>query len=110
MSPYGHLNEFNVSNNLLKALPKGICDMKDNLLHLAADHNMLTTIPEFLTCLGKLQILSLQSNQLSSLPDLAGLDSLKTLDVSNNRLESLPESLVLLPALQRLDLRFNQLV
>ena len=110
MAPYAHVNEFNVSNNRLRELPKGICDMNKSLRHLVADHNELKSIPEFLTCLGKLQILSLQSNQIHSLPALAGLDSLQKLDLSNNKLEALPETLVLLPSLQRLDLRFNLLV
>jgi leucine-rich repeat protein SHOC2 len=110
MAPYANLQEFDVSNNQLKELPHGLCDMKNGLSRLAADHNELKTVPEYITCLGNLQILSLQSNQINSLPALAGLDSLQQLDLSNNKLEVLPESLVLLPSLKRLDLRFNVLV
>ncbi len=110
MEPYSHICEMDVSNNDLAELPRGICDMKANLMRLAADHNNLTTLPEFLTCLGKLEILSVQSNRINALPALAGLDSLKEMDLSNNKLEGLPDSLVLLPSLQRLDLRFNILV
>ncbi len=110
MAPYAGLREFDVSNNRLKELPQGLCDMKSCLTRLAADHNDLRTVPDYITCLGSLQILSLQSNQINSLPPLAGLDALKELDLSNNKLEILPESLVLLPSLKRLDLRFNMLV
>jgi Leucine-rich repeat (LRR) protein len=110
MAPYASLQEFDVSNNRLKELPLGLCDMKNCLSRLAADHNDLRIVPEYITCLGNLQILSLQSNQITSVPALAGLDSLKDLDLSNNKIEILPESLVLLPSLKRLDLRFNMLV
>ena len=110
MEPFAHVTEIDLSNNELSELSPGLRDMKRSLTRLCADHNNLRELPEFLTCLGKLEILSAQSNRIITLPALAGLDSLKELDISNNKLEVLPESMVLLPSLERLDLRFNLLV
>jgi len=68
----------------------------------------LTTIPESVTQLSKLEILVLGRNQIKVIPDsIAQLSRLKTLDLSNNQVEAIPSTIVELSQLERIHLSNN---
>lgn len=79
---------FAVSRNALSGtIPLEIGQMV-NLRVLALDSNNFSgAAPEALTALARLQILRVQSNQLTTIPNLSGIQPLTILAVENNRLQ-----------------------
>lgn len=71
------------------------------------DRNELETFPSELASLTGLKWLRLNSNRLSSLPDLSALVNLRRIYLRGNRFESVPEALKDLPALTDVDLSDN---
>ncbi len=66
----------------------------DNVIGLWLYHRGLTTLPESIGNLSSLEILGVDSNQLSALPESIGnLSSLEKLGVRGNQLSTLPESI-----------------
>ena len=101
---------------------KGITELKAGdfdgltaLFHLSLQANELTSLPEgiFDEGLTKLELLTLTDNKLTSLPENifdAGLIKLRSLTMSNNELASLPARIFkMLPNLNTLYIRENQL-
>ena len=77
---------------------------------LLLDGNQLTSLPDELALLVKLERLSLSNNKLHSLPSVIGsLPNLSLLDVSRNQLSSLPDSMGQLENLEELDASDNRL-
>ena len=76
------------------------------MLNLA--NNQLSELPESLTRLTQLTLLSLDNNQLSELPEsLTRLSRLEVLYLEGNELEEVPHFLTNLKNLEQLDLRKN---
>lgn len=74
-------------NNLSGTIPLEIGQMV-NLRVLALDSNSFSgAAPEALTTLARLQILRLQKNQITTIPNLSGITPLTILAVENNRLQ-----------------------
>lgn len=75
---------------------------------LELNHNDLTIIPEEIGVLLSLKELALFYNSLTSVPDSIGnLENLEILDLSYNRLSSLPESICNLKSLKKINLYKN---
>ena len=72
---------------------------------LSCNSNQLTSIPD-LSSLTSLRMLSCNSNQLTGIPDLSSLTSLERLYCNKNKLSDLPK---LPQGLQKLDCYGNQL-
>ncbi|MFX0094476.1 MAG: leucine-rich repeat domain-containing protein, partial [Candidatus Hodarchaeota archaeon] len=83
---------------------------KDNYVNaLGLYQQGLTTLPEIVCNLTKLQVLNLYNNHLSSLPNLIGnLQDLQVLNLWKNHLSSLPETIGNLIKLENLSLRNNK--
>ncbi len=74
-------------NTLSGAIPAEVGQML-NVRDLALDSNAFAgAVPDALASLGRLQTLRLQGNRLTSLPNLSGITSLKSLAVEQNRLQ-----------------------
>ncbi len=108
----GNLKEFIVSNNQLRSVPTALfqilslqhLELQNNqlvsfpsstwstpsLLHLNVANNRIAQLPACIGGLRTLEVLFCQSNNLSSLPDLSQLSSLKFLDASQNQLTDFP--------------------
>ena len=81
-----------------------------NLRGLHVDDNQLTTLPDTIGNLTKLQYLVLENNPLTTLPDTIGnLTNLRELNVVNNKLTTLPDTIGNLTKLQYLVLENNPL-
>ncbi len=77
---------------------------------LDLQYNELTSLPETFGQLVNLQVLDLQGNELTSLPETFGqLVNLEWLYLEDDQLTSLPDTITRLVNLQSLDLRSNQL-
>ena len=89
-----NLQSLSFSNNLLESLPHNIGNLV-NLTELNALKNRLRYLPESLCVLKKLERLDLCNNKLQSLPDHFGaLSSLRgVLTIEVNELSSVPESI-----------------
>ena len=80
------------------------------VIYLSLRYNNLTSLPEKLFSLKKLQALNLGDNQLASLPEsLASLQELRALCLSGNQLSSLPKNISKLYKIKMLNLDSNQL-
>lgn len=78
---------------------------------LSIEENALTKLPERIGSLSRLHTLTAHSNQLAALPPSFGqLRNMQTLDLKKNRLETTSDALAELRALRYLDLRNNRLV
>lgn len=85
--------------------------MLSNLEVLRVEENQLTKLPDGIGNLKKLHTLTAHTNQLVSLPpSFAGLSNMQMLDLKKNRFESMTECLSTLQKLKFLDLRQNRLV
>ena len=81
-----------------------------SLTYLSLQSNQLTSIPESIGELNNLEYLYLSFNQLTSLPESIGdLSNLEYLYLSQNQLTSLPENIGNLSSLNELYLFYNQL-
>ncbi|PIE46161.1 MAG: hypothetical protein CSA45_00345 [Gammaproteobacteria bacterium] len=90
---------------------KTLCTATVLYLRQLPPDRQLTTLPDAIGCLDRLQKLYIEGNQLSALPEsLANLSRLQVLNVGWNKLVHLPESLGQLTRLIDLDLRGNRLV
>jgi small GTP-binding protein len=90
-------------------LPPEICQLS-NLTLLSLDNNQLSSLPLEICQLSNLTLLSLSNNQLSSLPlEICQLFNLTKLTLDNNQLSSLPLEICQLSNLILLSLHNNQL-
>jgi len=97
-----------LSNNNLDDLPPSVFELTD-LEDLNLDRNEFEKLPEGLTSLRNLSILSVMNNKLTELPDSLGdLTNLMVLKLDFNDLDSVPESFRNLANLQYLHLCVNK--
>ncbi|KMT05407.1 hypothetical protein BVRB_7g175350 [Beta vulgaris subsp. vulgaris] len=88
---------------------QGLTEMK-GLTYLSLDQNQLTTLPSSLGALTYLEQLHVASNKLASLPSEIGLlTRLEILKVNNNRLTAIPPSLGDCSSLIEVDMSSNLL-
>jgi TonB family protein len=81
-----------------------------NLQVLDIERNYISSLPEQIGTLSKLQQLFLLQNNLDRLPEgMAQLAALRVLDLGGNQLASFPEQIMSLKALKALDLSSNQI-
>lgn len=94
----------------LVAVPAGLKENK-NLRELYLEGNTsLTSFPQVLLALSRLEVLSLNGTRIYKLPgDIGKLRRLKRLYLSNSHLNSVPPELFQLPRLQQLDLSGNNI-
>jgi hypothetical protein len=79
----------------------------DVIDYVNLDRNEIEIFPRELLNLKSLKWLRLNSNKLSSLPDLSGLKNLRRIYLKANRFSSVPETLKDLPQLTDIDLSWN---
>eukprot|EP00878_Enallax_costatus_P026031 GHUV01027903.1.p1 GENE.GHUV01027903.1~~GHUV01027903.1.p1 ORF type:complete len:599 (+),score=189.93 GHUV01027903.1:562-2358(+) len=103
------LASLSCSNCSIPALPDALGVQQPNLTAVNASGNHLTAVPTGLRAASSLAVLNLGRNQLTDISAVAGLQSLKELDVSYNKLQALPESVGNLPRLSVLDAKNNQI-
>lgn len=94
----------------LQTIPEEFATIFDEIEVLALENNKLSQIPDNVTQLTHLRELHLANNFLQSLPERIGfLCNLNLLSVNNNRLERLPVTFAALNMLRRVDLECNAL-
>ena len=110
------LSELDLSGNIIAQVPGDeTIHCLQSLRKLSLQDNKLTDIPiSFITSLasvGRIEVLNLSMNCISSLPSEIGLlTSLKTLKVSSNRLVELPKEIAAMMNLTELRLEKNNLI
>ncbi|XP_033364700.1 leucine-rich repeat-containing protein 40-like [Bombus vosnesenskii] len=125
------LTSLDLSHNMLKELPPDLTNMRA-LQKLNASYNQLEMLPP-LGELRKVETVMLQSNKLTTFPDISGcillrvlhladnniteidmsclegVGQLKTLTLGNNQIETIPEEIIKLVYLEIFDLSHNKL-
>lgn len=105
-----NLTHLKLNSNQLSLLPKSFGELK-NLVYLNLSSNYFVNYPEPVNDLDKLIELDLSYNDLSYLPEsMVNLKSLQKLNLCTNKLDkALPDFLAGLQSLKRLDIRYNQI-
>ena len=104
------LNELNLDENLIEALPKQFTMMR-TLKDISLARNRLYAIPEELNKLTALKSLNLENNYLELLPVNVGkVKGLTHLNVSKNRLVDIPDTICDLKYLKKLNVESNNLL
>ncbi|KAL6066742.1 LRR receptor-like serine/threonine-protein kinase ERECTA [Balamuthia mandrillaris] len=99
-----------LSANKLNEFPVELCMALRNLKQLHLCYNKLSTLPQQISLLSKLEVLSLRGNHLSTVPvALFQLTHLLELDLAMNKLTALYSPIKALTSLRRLFLCYNQL-
>ena len=112
-----NLEVLEAAHNYFSEIPAWVGDMR-NLRVLKLNGNFFPAkqvphvqqLPATICQLENLEVLTLNDQLISALPDCIGnLKKLKTLTVRNNKIETLPAGIAGLTALQELDLKANML-
>ncbi|XP_017883723.1 leucine-rich repeat-containing protein 40-like [Ceratina calcarata] len=125
------LKSLDLSHNMLKELPPDLTNMRA-LQKLDASNNQLEELPP-MGDLRKVETVMLQSNQLTTFPDMSGctllrvlyladnkipeldmsclegVGQLKSLTLGGNRIETIPEEIIKLVSLEIFDLSHNKI-
>lgn len=100
----------NLARSGLTTVPEWLRDMR-RLDRLVLSGNELVELPDWIGELTSLRVLDVSDNQLAALPETLGdLVHLEQLWANRNRLTTLPDTLVSLPALETLLVHDNPLV
>ncbi|XP_059472921.1 protein phosphatase PHLPP-like protein isoform X2 [Neocloeon triangulifer] len=102
-----NLKSLHLAHNRIAQIPEICIDSWSDLHELVLSGNQLTSLPESITNLRKLQVLRVHSNQIRSCPVVNQMLSLKVLDLSHNRLEHVDLARLAPPGLQCLDISCN---
>lgn len=109
MNPELRITELDLSENLFRFLPEGLCNLA-SVTRLEVSACRLERLPGMIHRLRNLKVLSASRNLLNRLPvSIPQLTSLQTLDVSNNRFHTVPPYLTQLTNLKVLSLSCNML-
>lgn len=103
--------KLDLSNNNLKTIPESLTARLLNLVELDLHSNQLTSLPNSIGCLSKLQVLNVSANLLKILPkSVEDCKCLEELDANFNRLETISETMGFeLINLKKLSLNSNKL-
>lgn len=105
-----HISEINLSNNEITSLPDSIGKLK-KVDQLYLSHNELVALPETIGDLRALKYLYIDRNSIASLPESIGkLGNLEKLLADRNQLTSIPDSIGNLQNLEEINLSFNDIV
>ncbi|CAK6983199.1 leucine-rich repeat-containing G-protein coupled receptor 5-like isoform X2, partial [Scomber scombrus] len=105
------LESLTITGARITSLPGSVCEQLSNLQLLDLSYNQIQTLPNFSGC-ESIQKIDLHHNEIEELEEntFHGLMSLRSLDLSWNRLTTVKtNSFSALPALNKLDLSSNQL-
>uniref|UniRef100_A0A7S0DWI8 Uncharacterized protein n=1 Tax=Hanusia phi TaxID=3032 RepID=A0A7S0DWI8_9CRYP len=103
----GHLEELDISSNLIRELPSWIGGFT-NLRRLSLGGNLCVNVPENLSLLTSLRTLHLPCNQIADVPSwISDLSELTCLDLSRNNIDNLPATMQHMSKLLELDLSFT---
>lgn len=100
------LSSLRMVNIRAKLFPQNVVFARE-LVSLDLERNFIMNVPQELSRLKNLSILTLRCNKINSLPELP--PNLKILDISSNEFEDYPESVNKLSNLLQLDLSYNKL-
>jgi Leucine-rich repeat (LRR) protein len=104
------IRRINVSHNILRSLPKEICELY-TLEKIESGDNRVRSIPSSVSKLTRLTLLSLKNNNLRVLPpELGQCVKLKYLSLYANDLVALPDEICNLKSLVRLSAQANNMV
>jgi Leucine-rich repeat (LRR) protein len=105
------LSVLDLSYNSITQIPKTFADQMNlsKLTELRINSNKLNQYPVFLKDCVNLKLLYLNSNQLSEIEEIKGLDSLEELKLEENQLKYIPKGLSSCKKLKRLFLNTNQI-
>lgn len=106
---YRQLEQIELTNCRISVIPDAIANLTQLVVLELNCEVPLQHLSEQLNQLHQLRYLTIKYGALRRLPDLSGLNRLRTLRVTHNQLSELPQSLGTLSALTRLDLQENQL-
>eukprot|EP01083_Nonionella_stella_P101934 289560_1 len=107
------LTHIDISHNVLTSFPLPNPNSSDgppawpSLSHLVMADNRLSSLPDTLATLPKLEVLDIRENLLESLPENIGRLPLTTLRLSKNKLKKLPNSISELTKLSLLEAKGN---
>ncbi|XP_032597387.1 leucine-rich repeat-containing protein 40 isoform X2 [Drosophila grimshawi] len=94
-----HVVDF--ARNQLGSLPQGLQLMSNLVTELVLAHNVIASVPTFITQFTRITFLNLSNNQIRDLPNEFGvLNTLRELNIANNRFEFLPKGLYELQGLE----------
>jgi len=106
---YLDITILDLSDNKITSIPEFIWSLV-KLQKLNLSYNKITSIPNSIYSLIDLKILCLDYNQITSIPEsISSLINLQVLNLHSNQITSIPESICLLVNLQYLDLNNNQI-
>ena len=109
------LEELYIDGSKIESLPDEICNLTyltelGNKSYIDIDEGILSSLPDSIHQLQRLEHINLENHNLSSLPETIGqLSSLIKLDLTNNNLTTIPPSIGSLDRLQLLHLDDNYL-
>eukprot|EP00960_Hanusia_phi_P072776 767876-Hanusia_phi.AAC.5 len=88
----GKEDTLEISSYSFRNFPNEVEDLGTRLRSLNLDHNSIPSIPESVSVLDKIHVLSVRQNRLQALPhSLKCFSSLRELDVSRNHIVNLPD-------------------
>ncbi len=106
---HSFLIRLDLSNNHLTTIPERV-NRLDKLEYLDLSFNNISQLPGSITAFTNLKTLSLKSNHLKNLPPAIGaISTLESLKLRSNLIKSLPETIGSLNLLKILDLHHNQI-
>ena len=104
-----NLYSLDLAHNKLTTLPENICKLK-KLEELGLSYNNIEVLPQSIGNLANLVSLYLNHNKLSKIPRSTGkLKTLRRLEIVDNKLKSLPQSLSTMSSLEFIIFKNNKI-
>ena len=105
-----NIKKLNISQQNLTKLPDELIHLKNNIVEVAANGNSISEVPDFLNDFLHLEVLSISSNSLNSLPlDSVRLTKIIEIDASSNQFSSFPKEICSFSQLAILNLENNKI-
>lgn len=104
------VNNIDLSKNKLSSIPDGVNHLLGILSEINLSNNLLKTLPKFLSQFERIQFINISSNSFSELPkELGLLNTLRELNISNNHFMNIPSCVFELKGLEILLARDNRI-